>query len=237
MKTRTLMIGVAMVAALNCAAVNAQVLGGGNLGGGLGGTLSGGLRDMNVMTQGGANGSFGSDLDTTPLRRGVRDTAERTTGRVRDTAGTVRDRAKSKVDQTRDAASTTVSPAVATASNAVNDVQIESAADAAGSATSTVSRDGVNLAGDAQGAASGAGKSGAMPELPSAELPKQEPTKLADNNSPVAVPSATPSTSEPVKAAEPKRSLNLAGDANGSASASRDGVTAGGSGSGTASRK
>ncbi len=74
MKTRFTLIGVALAAALNCAAVNAQVLGGG-AGGGLGGTLSGGMRDMGVMGQGTMNGSLGADLDTSTLRRTTRDTA------------------------------------------------------------------------------------------------------------------------------------------------------------------
>ena len=65
MKTRFTLIGIALAAALNCAAVDAQVLGGA---GGLGGTLSGGMRDMGVMTQGTMNGSLGADLDTSTLR-------------------------------------------------------------------------------------------------------------------------------------------------------------------------
>lgn len=97
MKTRSMLIVVAMAAAFNCAAVNAQVLGGGGgLGGGLGGTLSGGPRDMNVITQGAMNGSMNADLDTSTLRRTTRDTAERTTGRARNTTSAVRDRAAAK---------------------------------------------------------------------------------------------------------------------------------------------
>ncbi len=155
-----MLIGVAMAAVLNCAAVNAQVLGG--LGGGLGGGLSGGLRDMNMTTQGALNGSLGGDLDTSTLRRTTRDTTERVTNRARNTTSAVRDRAtarlirREKVGETRQAATATTSAAAATAAGAVKDVQIEGAADMAGSATSNVSRDGINLAGAAQGAGSGA---------------------------------------------------------------------------------
>lgn len=249
MKTRSMLIGVAMAAALNCAAVNAQVLGGGSIGGGLGGTLSGGMRDMNVMTQGAMNGSLGADLDTGSLRRTTRGTAERATDRVRDTSGAVKDRAASKIDQTRDTAgavkdraTTTLdqardttavvsSAAAASATGAVNDVQIEGAADVAGSAASSVSRDGVNLAGDGQGAASGGA-------LSKPELLQQQPGKLADQET-SAAPSETETqdNSGPAKVVEPKRALNLSGDAKGSASASRDGVSGDGGGSMSASRK
>jgi hypothetical protein len=253
MKTRSLLIGVAMAAVLNGAAVNAQVLGGvGGVGGGLGGTLSGGLRDMNMTSHGTMNGSLGGDLDTSTLRRTTRDTTERVTNRARGTTGAVRDRAGAKVDETRGKVAS------------IKDVQIEGAADAAGAATSSASRDGLNLAGTGQGAASGA-VSGAS--LPQAELPNVAPNQLASNetlpvtnaaqraNEPVKnaaaeqpassgsglldMPRATePATaSAPAASPESARGLNIDGSANGSASASRSGVSAAGDGSANASRK
>lgn len=304
MKTRS-MIGVAMVAVLSCAAANAQVLGGGGIGGGLGGTLSGGMRDMQMTTQGALNGSFGADLDTSTLGRTTRDTAGRVTDRARNTTSAVRDRATTKVDQTRekigdtrDTATATTSAAAATAVGAINDVQIEGAADMAGSATSSLSHDGLNVAGNAQGAGSGA-LSGAT--LPQPELAKPEAGSLLDNdtsavsnvtqrvesakdtapaqtaepskgssgsasgsgllaasnssqltkpakasdsttgsgllNASNATKTAEPAKeSEPAKTTQPTRGLSLSGDANGSASASRKGVSADGNGSANVSR-
>lgn len=303
MKTRSMLIGIAMAAALNCTAVNAQVVGG--LGGGLGGGLSGGLRDMNMTTQGTLNGSLGADVDTGSLSRTTRDTAERTTNRARNTTSAVRDRAATTVDQTREkagetrqAATATTSAAAATAVGAVKDVQIEGAADMAGSATSNVSSDGINLAGTAQGAGSGA-VNGAT--LPQPELSNVAPAKLASGDT-ANVSNATQHVAEPAKDAapaaqpskedsssgllgtsrvesaqesrtggsasgllgassangssttnsgvvdapktttasdssQPTRGLNIAGDANGSASASRSGASAEGGGSVSASRK
>jgi hypothetical protein len=228
MKTRSLLIGVAMAAALNCAAVNAQVLGGGDIGGGLGGTLSGGMRDMNVTTHGAMNGSLGTDLDTGSLRRTTRGTAERATNRARSTTGAVKERAAAKADQTRDTTSTVASTAAASAMSTIDDVQIEGTADVAGSAASGVSRDGVNLAGDAQGTATGAANKSALGKP---EVLKQEPGKVANQETP-----AVPSASEPEKPVESKRALDLAGEGNGSASASRSGVSAQGGGSASASR-
>lgn len=285
MKTRSMLIGVAMAAVLNCAAVNAQVLGG--LGGGLGGGLSGGLRDMNMSTQGALNGSFGTDLDRSALRRTTRDTAERATDRARSTTGAVRDRATAKVDQTREkvsetrqVATATTSAAAATAAGAVKDVQAEGAVDMAGSATSNVSREGINLFGAAQGAGRGAVNGAALPQP---ELSKVAPAMPANDDAPNvsnatqtiagpvggAAPGAQPSkegsasrllgttsaasasdssnaggglldSPKSTAAAEPSQpasGLNLAGDANGSASASRSGVSADGGGSLSASRK
>ncbi len=285
MKTRSMLIGLATAAVLNCAAVNAQVLGG--VGGGLGGGLSGGLRDMNMATHGTLNGSLGAELDTNSLRRTTRDTAERTTNRARNTTSAVRDRATSKVDQTREkvgetrqTAAATSSAAAAAAAGAIKDVQIEGAADVAGSATSNVSRDGLNLAGAAQGAGGGAMNSSALSQP---ELPKVAPSKLASGDTPN-VSTTTERVSGPAKnnalaarpgtegaasgllsatgsanasksggvshtlvdapkettaqeSSQPAHELNLAGDANGSASASRSGLSAEGSGSMSASRK
>ncbi len=217
MKTRSMLIGVAMAAALNCAAVDAQVLGGGSIGGGLGGTLSGGMRDMNVMTQGAMNGSLGADFDTGSLRRTTRGTAERATDRVRDTSGAVKDRATTKVDQARDTTAAVSSAAAASATGAVNDVQIEGAADIAGSAASS-------------------GGALSKPDVAKPELLQQRPGKLADKETSVA-PSETQNANRPAQVVEPKRALNLSGDANGSASASQEGVFGDGGGSMSASRK
>lgn len=277
MKTRSMLIGVAMAAVLNGAAVNAQVLGG--IGGGLGGGLSGGLRDMS--THGTLNGSLGADLDTSSLHRTTRDTTDRATDRARNTTSAVRDRATTTADQTRDkvsetrqAATATTSAAAAAAANSVKDVQIEGAADIAGSATSTVSREGINLAGAAQGTGNGAVNGGTLPQP---ELPNVAPTKLASGDAPN-VSNATQSVTEPTKESAPGKDgaassvlsatangsgtsktnpglldtpmtttteqsspsshgLSLAGDANGSASASRSGVSAEGGSSMSASRK
>jgi hypothetical protein len=283
MKTRSMLIGVAMVAMLNGAAVNAQVLGG--VGGSLGGGLSGGLRDMSMTSQGAMNGTLGADLDSGTLRRSTRDTTDRVTDRARNTTSTVRDRATSKVDrtrekvgETREVATATTSSAAASAVSAVKDVQIDGAADMAGSATSNVSRDGVDLAGVGQGAGNGTVSGAAAPKT---EAPNMTPAKLAGsdaanvsnatrgvaehrNAEPAVQPSKENSTSgllgansaaggsgssnasgglvDAPKATESEpaqqaRGVNLASDANGSASASRSGVEADGRGSMSASRK
>lgn len=325
MKTRYFLIGVAMAAALNCAAAQAQVLGGG-LGGGLNGALSGGLRDMSMTSQGSLNGSLGADLDTSTLRRTTRDTTEHVTNRARNTTTAVRDRAAAKVDQTREqvgetqqAAVATTSAAAATAASAVNDVQIEGAADIAGSATSNLTHDGLNVANTTQGASTAAvhGSSLPRPDLTNATSSKlvggetanvsnltqpakdATPTQTAapskdsavsgllnasdaagtnqsgsadskllsasnsaagDNaassgagllgmsggtkssstgsalvDAPKAKEAAAPA--QPEGAAKPATGLSLSGDAKGSASASRSGVSADGGGSMTASRK
>ena len=63
-------IGAALVAALHCATINAQVIGGnavGGLGGSLGGNMSRG--GIDVIGQGSGRGSLGTDLDSGSLRR------------------------------------------------------------------------------------------------------------------------------------------------------------------------
>lgn len=221
MKTRFVLIGAAMTAALNCAAVNAQVLGG--VGGGLGGALSGGMRDMSMATRGTLNGSFGADLDTGSLRRTTRDTAGRVTNRVQNTTSNVRDRAagkvgdaRDKVGQTRQAAAATTSAAAATAMGAVNDVQIDGAADIAGSAASNVSNDGANLAGTAHGAGSGT-LNGAT--LPASELPNVEPANLGAGET-ANVSNAARQISQPAKNGESTEASSASGlldESNGAA--------------------
>lgn len=237
MKTRFVLIGVAMAAVLNCAAANAQVIGG--LGGGLGGGLSGGLRDMGMATQGTLNGSLGADLDTSTLRRATRESAERATNRARNTTGSVRERAAATVEQTRGKVGETHQMATAATSStatsvvgAVKDVQVDGAADMAGSATSDVSRDEINLAGAAQGAGSGAAHG---PTLPQPELASVASDKLTGDDS-MNVSNAGSGVAAP-EASQPSTGLNIGGNASGSASASRGGVAAEGSGSMSASRK
>ncbi|MBM0103904.1 hypothetical protein JM946_04080 [Steroidobacter sp. S1-65] len=237
MKTRFVLIGVAMAAALNCAAVNAQGLGG--VSGGLGGTLSGSMRDMSMATQGTVNGSFGADLDASSLRRTTGDTADRATNRVRDTTSAVRNRAagkvgeaRDKVGETRQAATTATSAAAATAVGAINGVQVEGAAEMAGSATSSASRDGINLAGATQATGSGA-LNGAT--LPQSEVPSVEPAQSGGGENTI-VPSA-PEPSGNEGTAQSSGALDVSAGANGSASASQSGLAATGEGSASASRK
>jgi hypothetical protein len=132
------------------------------------------------------------------------------------------------VNETRDVATTTASDAAATAVHEVNNVQIEGAADVAGSAASSASQDGLNVAGNAQGAGSGAANSGLV----------QKPPLAGDTKAPVS--NATEQASEPAtsaEAAKPSRPLDVTGDANGSASASREsGVAAQGGGSAKAGK-
>jgi hypothetical protein len=113
------LLGAAIVAVLNCATLNAQVLGGnavGGLGGSLGGNL-GGMRDIGVMGQGNGHGAFGADLDTGSLRRTTGDLTHRATDRTRDTLETTRGRTHSSVNGARDATKHAVGTAAATARN------------------------------------------------------------------------------------------------------------------------
>lgn len=115
-------IGAAVAAVLSSAAVNAQILDG-NVAGGLGGTLSGGMRDMNVVTQGSGNGSFGGNLEMGSLRRSTTDITGRATNGVRNTVGATRERTRSGLNSVR--------VKTESAANAAT----SAAADAAGNAT------------------------------------------------------------------------------------------------------
>lgn len=133
-------IGTAVAAVLSAAAVNAQVLGG-SVAGGLGGTLSGGMRDMNVITHGSGDGSFGGGLEAGSLHRSTTDITGRTTNIVRNTAGTARERTRSGLNSARAktefAANAAASAAADTTSSATAATrQIDATANIAGSLAS-----------------------------------------------------------------------------------------------------
>ena len=204
MNTRTYLIGAAIAAVLSCSSVHAQVLGGG-LGGGVGGALNGGLNQIDVMGQGSANGSLGGRLDTGSLHRTTRDVTDRTTNRVRDTAGRTRNRAESAVTQSRDVAANTAASAAGTATSAVNAQQIAAATNVAGSAAGDLSAQGSNLAAAGEGAANQSAI--VTPELgntPAIDLPKA-PNAPDSQDAPAAEQPSAP------------RELNLGGSLAGSA--------------------
>ena len=141
-------IGAAVAAALGCSTVNAQVLGG-NVAGGLGGAMSGGLRDMSVITQGRGNGSFGADLDTDSHMGTLRRTTSDVAGRTRNTTENVRGRAQSTVGTVKGKGEAAANVAASTAGDAVTTArqieapQIDATSTAAGSLAS-----GANIAGN-----------------------------------------------------------------------------------------
>lgn len=103
MKTNYL-VGAALVAMLNCAIANADLLGASTgLGGSLGGNLSG-TRDIGLTGSG--NGSFGADFDSRPLRRTTSEAADRAKSTAAATksaaAEKVQDVKSSKVDASAD---------------------------------------------------------------------------------------------------------------------------------------
>jgi hypothetical protein len=118
MNTRKTFIAAATAAVMACSAAHAQVLGG-NVGGALNGTLGGGLHDSNVLTTGGASGSFGGQLDTgstfdSTMGR-ARGVADQTGQRARNAGANVRNRAQSTVGTARVASANGAAPAAATA--------------------------------------------------------------------------------------------------------------------------
>jgi len=123
MKTRKTFSAAAIVAVMACSAAHAQVLGG-NVGGALNGTLGGGLHDTSVLTNSGANGSFGGQLDTgstldSTMGR-ARGVADQSTRRARNAGANVRNRTESTVTSAREtsanAAASTAAAAQATKS-------------------------------------------------------------------------------------------------------------------------
>ena len=115
------LLGAAIVAVLNCATLNAQVLGGnavGSVGGALGGHV-GGMRDIGVVGQGSGHGAFGADLDTGSLRRTSGDLTHRAKDRTRDTLTSTRDRTRSTVNSARATAERDVGAAAITARSGV----------------------------------------------------------------------------------------------------------------------
>jgi hypothetical protein len=108
MKTNYI-VGAALVAMLNCAIANADLLGGsGSLGGALGGNLNG-ARDVGLSGHG--NGAFGADLDSRSLRRATSETTDRTKQRTRDTVSATHERAKSTAAATKSVAADKVNDA------------------------------------------------------------------------------------------------------------------------------
>jgi hypothetical protein len=149
MKTRTVILGIAMVAALNCTIAQAQVLGGGvggALGSNVGGTMSGGMRDVSVLGSGNAGGSLSGDLDTGRLHRTARGAPDRTTDRVRNTTPGVRDRAQSTAGNARHASANVAASTESTAAQTVSAQRVDGAASAGSiasglNATSVASQD------------------------------------------------------------------------------------------------
>jgi hypothetical protein len=154
MKTRTLLMSAAIAAVLNIAPVNAQILGG-NATGGLGGTLSGGTRDMSAITRGGANGSFGGELDAGSLSRTTSGVTDRAGNRVHDTAGAARTRTRSKLGEVQGASKSAANASANAAGNTLSATRnIESTAAVTGSAVSAASIDSHELNGAADAVAS-----------------------------------------------------------------------------------
>lgn len=141
-------IGAAVAAALGCSTVNAQVLGG-NVAGGLGGAMSGGMRDMSVVTQGRGNGSFGADLDTSSHTGTLRRTTSRAADRTRSTTDNVRGQAQSTLGTVEDKSAAAAISATGTAGAAVSTArQIEAPQiDATSTATGSLAS-GANIAGN-----------------------------------------------------------------------------------------
>lgn len=98
MNTRNLLASAAVAAVLGLSVpAHAQLLGGGATGG-LGGTLSGGLRNVDVMGRGGVMGSI--DADTSAVG-GVRRTVKDTAGKAKEkTIDTAKDKTKDTVSST-----------------------------------------------------------------------------------------------------------------------------------------
>lgn len=246
MNIRTLMIGATFATVLNCAAAHAQVLGG-DIGGAVGGTLSGGMRDMGVITHGNAAGSLGTDLDTGSLHRSTRDTLDRTTTRARNTAGAARNRAESTISSARDSSANIATSAAATATQSVNPQQIDAVTNVAGSVAGDASTNGAQLAGAANGAAdqqavlgSDALKSGLPNVTDNGQAVPQGTTNAGESSGALGgvTGSALSASNSPSTASAPSASeapsasnvLSTSGNANGAASgdasASKRGVPA-----------
>lgn len=125
---------------------NAQVLGG-NVVGGIGGSLGGGLggaRDIGVVGKGTANGAFGTDLDTQPLRHSTREMTNRTAQRTRAGVDKARERTRSTVSS----ANTAVD-----AGRRATKTPSDAAADTSLSGDASASKEGVHARGAVNGAA------------------------------------------------------------------------------------
>ena len=224
MNTRTLMLGAVIAAALNCSPANAQVLGG-NVGGAVNGTLSGGMRDLGVITHGGAAGSLGADLDTGSLHRTTRDTLDRTTTRARNTAAAARKRAESTVGEASSTSANVATSAAATATQSIDTQQIGAVTNVAGSAAANATTDAAQLSGAANGSANQAAllEPGAIePTVPNVV---DESAAAASKDSSATQPGGD--ALGPVLST----SGNANGSASGDASASERGVSARTSGS------
>lgn len=212
-------IGAAVAGLLSAAAVNAQVLGG-NVAGGLGGTLSGGMRDMNVITQGSGNGSFGGSLDTGSLRRSTTDITGRATSRVHGTTDIARERTRSGLNgaraKTESAANVATGAAVDAAGNATAATrQIDATTSVAGSLAS----DATVAGGEASGALDAAHRQQAVvSSVSESQLAPQAASDrsagVEDSASRLTVPGAAMIEG------------SASGSAQGSTSASKDGASA-----------
>ena len=227
-------IGAAVAAALSVSAANAQIVGGS---GGLGGAVTGGVRNPGVVTQG--SGALRTDVDTAAqteaLRRKTAENAQRTKERTQSTGDAVKSRgeaaassAAGKTNAVADEARR-IEPPTAAANSAVN-----------GSMASDASLAGRDVASTASAAQQTHVNAKPM-EMPKAATPATPATP--------AVP-ATPSASVPklpsanavgktnaATAGEVKKSDGLPvtaeGEASGNAKASKRGVSASGTGSGS----
>lgn len=212
-------IGAAVAGLLSAAAVNAQVLGG-NVAGGLGGTLSGGMRDTSVITQGSGNGSFGGSLDTGSLRRSTTDITGRATSRVHGTTETVRERTRSGLNGTRAKTESAANVATGTAVDAAGNAtaatrQIDATTNIAGSLASDAT-----VAGSE---ASGAFDAAHQQQLLASPVSQSELAPQAALDRSAGVENSATHLTAPVAA---MTEGSASGSAQGSTSASKDGASA-----------
>lgn len=208
MKTRIYIAAVttALAATLGCSAVNAQILGG-NAAGGLGGTLSGGLRDASVMTQGGADGSFGTDFDAGSSIGTLRRTTSSAADRTQSTVG----KAKEKSELIANSSVNKASEAAATARQ-TELPQVDATSAASGSLASAA-----NVAGSEASGALGASQQAQALSAPVDSTAIETP---AETSTPAAT--STEAASSPSLLADTRQS----GSANGSANVSKGGASA-----------
>jgi hypothetical protein len=242
MKTK-FMLSAAIVAALNCATLNAQVIGGGavgGLGGSVGGRL-GGMRDIAVAGQGAGHGSLVADHDARSLRHATGDLTGRATRRARDTVKLTRDRAGStSVLGTKTGVATTtrqVNTTANAAANAAADVGVADAATARHDPKIAArSLPGVDSNAASELAGGGSSALGEM-KLPSRQE-RDEDGRQASLPSPSLEGALSESAIADASGDDKRLSLATSGDASaqGNAAASKEtGVSARGSAQGSAS--
>lgn len=151
MNTRNLLASAAVAAVLGLSVpAHAQLLGGGATGG-LGGTLSGGLRNVDVTGRGGVMGSIDADTSAVGgVRRTVKDAGSRTTDRVKDTAGKAKEKANEKTIDTVSSTDASQMPVKAPAT----DKPAAASPVAASPIAVTPKQSGVNIGADASASAS-----------------------------------------------------------------------------------